>query len=116
MKIPSDYKAGYEKARLVDQEAADNYIAHTWVGDPVMDTIVADLDSLPQQKVHQFIHAGMEEDRNGLRDAPKSLRDFLPTRRNPIRTGSIATRSDRASAHSKGTRSPSFRLSSLACW
>ena len=77
MKIPSDYKPGYEKARLVDQAAADNYIAHTWVGDPVMDTIVADLESLPQQKVHQFIRAGMEEDRNGLRDAPKSLRGFF---------------------------------------
>jgi len=77
MKIPSDYKAGYEKARLVDQEAADNYIAHTWIGDPVMDTIVEELESLPQQKVHQFIRAGMEEDPSGLRDAPKSLRDFL---------------------------------------
>ena len=77
MNTPSDYNAGYAKARLVDQEAADNYIAHTCVGDPVMDTIVKDLESLPQNRVHQLISAGMEEDRHGLQNAPKSLRDFF---------------------------------------
>ena len=35
-----DYKSGYEKARLVDRETADNYIAHTHIGDPVMDAVV----------------------------------------------------------------------------
>ena len=47
MVTPSDYKAGYEKARLVDKETADNYIAHTHVGDPVMDALVDELASLP---------------------------------------------------------------------
>ena len=40
MEAPSDYKAGYEKASLVDKETADNYIAHTRIGDPVMDAVV----------------------------------------------------------------------------
>ena len=77
MKIPSDYLQGYEKARAVDPEMADNYIAHTNIGDPVMDAIVEELASLPQPQVHQFIQAGMEGDRDGMRNAPQELRDFF---------------------------------------
>ena len=61
----------------LDREPADNYIAHTHIGDPVMDEVVEDLASLPQRRVHELIHAGMEEDRPGLRNAPQSLRDFF---------------------------------------
>ncbi len=74
---PSDYVGGYAKARALDQEAADNYIAHTRIGDPVMDEIVEDLAPLPQSRVHELISAGMEEDRDGLKNAPQSLRDFF---------------------------------------
>ena len=74
---PSAYVDGYAEARALDRETADNYIAHTHIGDPVMDAIVEDLASLPQRRVHEFIHAGMEEDRAGLRNAPQSLRDFF---------------------------------------
>ena len=77
MQVPSDYKAGYEKARLVDKETADNYVAHTRVGDPVMDALVEELASLPQRQVHKFIQAGMEVDRDGMRNAPQLLRDFF---------------------------------------
>ena len=77
IKIPSDYIAGYETARLVDKETADNYVAHTLVGDPVMDALVEELAPLPQHQVHHFIQAGMEEDRKVLKDAPQLLRDFF---------------------------------------
>ena len=77
MAVPSDYKAGYEKARLVDEEAADSYIAHTHIGDPVMDAIMEELALLPRCQVHRFIQAGMDEDRDGMRNAPQSLRDFF---------------------------------------
>ena len=77
MQMPTDYRAGYEKAGLVDQETADNYIAHTLVGDPVMDALVEEMAALPQEDVHRFIRAGMEEDREGLREAPQLLRDFF---------------------------------------
>ena len=77
METPSDYKAGYEKARLVDKEAADNYIAHTRVGDPVMDAVVEELASLPRDQVHQFLRAGMDQDLEGMRNAPQLLRDFF---------------------------------------
>ena len=77
MGVPSAYMAGYEKACLVDREAADNYIAHTYIGDPVMDALVEELASLPQHQVHTFIQAGMEEDREGMRNAPQRLCDFF---------------------------------------
>ena len=77
MRVPSDYRAGYEEARLFDREAADNYIAHTTVGDPVMDAVVEELASLPQEKQHELIQAGMDADRGGMRRAPKLLREFF---------------------------------------
>ena len=77
MIIPSAYKPGYEKARLVDEEAARNYIAHTTIGDPVMDALVEEMATLSRDQVHQFIRAGMDEDHDGLRDAPQGLRDFF---------------------------------------
>ena len=77
MNMPTAYLPGYEKARLVDKETADLYIAHTHVGDPVMDAIVEELASLPQRQVHRFIQAGMDEDREAMRNAPQLLRDFF---------------------------------------
>lgn len=61
----------------VDTEAAENYIDHTMIGDPVMEAVVADLEPLPQKHVHEFIQAGMEQEPDGLKDAPKSLRNFF---------------------------------------
>ncbi|MCE2457223.1 MAG: hypothetical protein J4G14_05350 [Dehalococcoidia bacterium] len=63
---------------MVDREVADNYIAHTRIGDPIMDAVVEELASLPQSEVAQFLLAGMDEDREGMRNAPQLLRDFLP--------------------------------------
>ena len=77
MKIPIAYQPGYRKALSVDAEAAENYVAHTMIGDPVMEAVVADLEPLPQKQVHEFIQAGMEQDPDGLKDAPESLRDFF---------------------------------------
>ena len=77
MKLPTAYTDGYARAREVDRESADNYIAHTLIGDPVMDALVEEMAPLPQADVHRFIQAGMEEDRDGLRDAPRLLRDFF---------------------------------------
>ena len=77
LKVPSDYKAGYAKARLVDRETADNYIVHTQIGDPIMDAVVEALAPLPQEQAHRYIHAGMEGDRGGMQGAPDLVRDFF---------------------------------------
>ena len=76
-RIPTDYIPGYEKAHAIDPDLADNYVAHTLIGDPVMDALVEELASLTQPEVHRFIQAGMEEDRKSLQDAPRLLRDFF---------------------------------------
>ncbi len=77
MEVPYDYEEGYEMARLVDRETADNYIAHTTIGDPVMDAVVEELALLPQSQVDQILLAGMEMDREGMRNAPQLVRDFF---------------------------------------
>ena len=63
------YVDGYAKARALDPHVADNYVAHTRIGDPVMDAVVEDLAHLPQGQVHKFIHAGMEEDHGRKEEA-----------------------------------------------
>ena len=115
MEIPNDYQAGYEKARLVDRETADNYVAHTHIGDPVMDAVVEELAPLPQRQVHKFLQAGMDQDRDGMRNAPPSCATFSSTLRSLTRTGSITTPSLRASALFRDIPFRSFRVSSPAC-
>ena len=75
--VPSAYVSGYAKARAIDQEAADNYIRHTGIGDPVLDPIMEELSSLPPADLHRFIGAGLEQQEEVLRKAPKILRDFI---------------------------------------
>ncbi|MDE2939293.1 MAG: oxygenase MpaB family protein [Chloroflexota bacterium] len=83
MIVPGDYEAGYKRARQKDEALADNYIRHTTIGDPVMDALVEELAPLPQDLIHQFINAGMQEDKAGLRDAPEALREFFFTAPQP---------------------------------
>ena len=75
MNIPTEYIVGHEKARLVDSDLADRYVAHTLIGDPIMDAIVEELAPLPQEQVHSFIQAGMHGE--GMAQAPALLRAFF---------------------------------------
>ncbi len=74
---PLAYAERYPKARLYDQTEADNYIRHTNIGDPVMDSLMEELSSLPPQDLHGFIEAGIEQHDEVLRSAPQVLRDFF---------------------------------------
>ena len=74
---PSAYSEGHAKTRLYDQAAADNYIRHTTIGDPVLDPIMEELSSLSPAVLHHFIWAGIEQQDEVLRKAPQSLRDFF---------------------------------------
>ena len=75
---PSAYVDGYAKARVVDREAADNYIRHTIIGDPELDPVMAELAELPPADMHRFIRAGVKQDGEAtLRRAPQILRDFF---------------------------------------
>ncbi len=76
-KVPSSYVKGYEQARALNPEFADNYIGHTMIGDPDLDPVMEDLSGMPPGKMHQYIHAGLHQDENGLKSAPESLQRYF---------------------------------------
>ena len=56
--MPYAYLEGYEKARLYDQAAADNYLKHTTIGDPELDPIMEEFSAeLSPSDLHRFIGA-----------------------------------------------------------
>ena len=76
--IPSAYIDGYANGRTVDAGRAENYVAHTTVGDPVADAMVADLTALGSEESSRLIRAGMHgDDEAALRGAPASVRAFF---------------------------------------
>ncbi len=78
MQVPTAYKDGYERARIVDPDMATRYATHTIVEDPDADAVINELDELTPHEVGAFIKAGMDEASNGaLRDAPPLLQKFF---------------------------------------
>lgn len=78
MNAPQAYVQGYQQARTLDHEAADNYIRHTMIGDPELDPVMEELAQLPKDDMHQFIRACIEQDdAETIRKAPQALRDFF---------------------------------------
>ena len=57
MNIPTDYKPGYEKARAIKSDIADNYIAHTHIGDPLGEAMAEDLRECGPEDSRRFITA-----------------------------------------------------------
>ena len=84
MKIPSDYVHGYESARAVNPQVADNYIAHTTIGDPEADALISELASLGPAMSNRLINAAMNmKDVAALADAPPILMDFFENAARP---------------------------------
>ncbi len=77
MKIPTDNLPGYQKARSIAPEVADNYIKHVYVGDPSADSLMAELSALPQSEIRDHLRAGMDEDQEALKTAPAAVRTFF---------------------------------------
>ncbi len=75
--LPTDYRINAEGALAYDQAGASNYLRHTVVGDPGLDALMEDMSSLPGGETARFIQAGMDEDLDGLREAPEALREFF---------------------------------------
>ena len=75
--LPTEYRPNVEKAMAYNPDLATNYLRHTLIGDPLMDDMAEELAPVPQADLTQFIHAGMEQDVEAMRAAPKVLRDFL---------------------------------------
>jgi len=81
--VPTAYTAQYPKAREHSQSRADNYIRHTTIGDPELDPVMEELASMRPDDLHRFIGAGIEQDAETLRKAPRALRDFFDGLREP---------------------------------
>lgn len=77
MQPPSAYADGHAKALHEDPAAADNYIRHTTIGDPVLDPVMEEIASLPSADLQRFIAAGVEGHEAQLCNAPQPLRDFF---------------------------------------
>ena len=74
MDIPSDYTAGYEKAKAIDPELAANYVAHATIGDPEADAAIEELYALTPDEAAKYIRAVMDGgDADSLQGAPPAL-------------------------------------------
>lgn len=74
-----DYLPGYEKARAIDRNRADNYIAHTLIGGPEGDAVTEYFASLEQQEAARLTGLILESrDVSDLPDdSPAVIRDFV---------------------------------------
>lgn len=78
MNVPRDYQSGYEKARAVEQDRADNYIAHTGIGDPEADTVAEYLAGLERREAASLIRIILgNRDEVEQPDVPSIIRDFI---------------------------------------
>ena len=78
MTIPTDYAEGYEEARRLAPDIADNYVAHSLIGDPLGDAMMEDLGQLPAEEAARLIEAAMQQEgEEALKDAPDSLLEFF---------------------------------------
>ncbi len=76
--IPTDYISGYERARLVNPEIADKYVAHTLVADPEADAVVEELAGLGRRESAMLIRAAMDDPGgSALANAPASVQRLV---------------------------------------
>lgn len=75
--IPTDYQAGYEKARQIAPDLASNYVAHTLIGDQVGEAMIEDLTELAPGEMARLIQRAMNQEEGALRGAPGSLRKLF---------------------------------------
>ncbi|UPY36187.1 oxygenase MpaB family protein [Sediminicoccus sp. KRV36] len=77
MAIPTEYRPGFAKARLLDAGLAERYVHHTLIGDPLADAVIAACQETPEGQQRQWLQAGVEHGPAAIPDAPPALRDFF---------------------------------------
>ena len=77
MIVPTEYVPGYERARMICADTADNYIAHTHICDPIADRAMEQISAFKPAEALQLIKAIINdpEDRV-LDDAHPAIRDL----------------------------------------
>ena len=83
MSTPTDYLAGFERARAVNPELAEKYVAHTTIGDPDADAMMDELAAFDAEEGFRFLQAGMDEEHDVLRDAPPTVQAFFQNLETP---------------------------------
>ena len=83
MKMPSAYLQGYDKAKRLNPELAEEYIRHTTIGDPIADPLMDELSGISREEENRFIMAGLHGDDKTLARAPGCLRDFFDAMKKP---------------------------------
>ena len=79
MKLPTDYDhPGIARARQLEPEMAENYLAHTLIGDPVADAAAEALASLDRTQSSRMIAAFVNSaDPDACPDAPAAVRQLF---------------------------------------
>ena len=83
IKPPSLYAEGYKRAREVDPALADAYVENTMVGDPLADAAVESLAGFNQDTRHRLVSAVMDDDAEGMREAPDALLELFAALERP---------------------------------
>ena len=75
MRIPTDYEnSGCARARAIEPGVAENYLAHTWIGDPLADAAVEALSSMRRSESAQLLTAYIDCDEDkSLPSAPPEI-------------------------------------------
>ena len=76
LKIPEAYKPGHRIARGMDPELADRFVEHLWIGDPLADAVMLDIEGLERDAVARVMRGIIEQDDDILRDSPQSAQDM----------------------------------------
>ena len=79
MDIPTDYDhPGCTQARALNGEMTDNYLAHTWIGDPLADAAMVALSKMKRRDSTQLIRDFIDDTvPETLTDAPPELHAFF---------------------------------------
>ncbi len=79
MKTPTDYdNPGYARARALEPNMAENYVAHTMIGDPLADAAVEVLATLKRSESSRIFSAYMSvPDGKELPDAPPEVHALI---------------------------------------
>ena len=78
MNIPTSYNEGYETAQQSDPELAERYLAHTVIGDPLADRLIAETGEIGGKEVERYLSLGMQKDTaSEIRQAPSVIREFF---------------------------------------
>ena len=76
--IPTDYEAGFARARAIDPVLAERYIAHTRIGDPLADELIAELAEMGPKRSRELLHAAIDQhDPATLATLPSFMREFF---------------------------------------